>query len=139
MKNKILIIEARFYDHLADMGLTGVKDELEKLGFEYDVITLYGALEIPAVLANTRDHYKGYITLGCVIRGETTHYDLVANESFRGIYEIVNAHGLALGNAIQTVENESQAIARLDPKQMNKGAAAVRAMKSVLDIKDTYK
>lgn len=132
---KILIIEARFYEHLADMGLSGAKAELETLGFEYDVITVPGALEIPAILQIKKNDYDGFVTLGCVIRGQTTHYERVSEDSFRGIYDIVYSEGLALGNAIQTVENEGQAVARLDPDQMNKGGAAVLAMKAVLDIK----
>lgn len=136
---KVLIIEARFYDHLADMALHGAKVELDRLGFAYDVKTVPGALEIPAVLQVAKDHYDGFVTLGCVIRGETTHYERVSEDSFRGIYDIVYEHGLALGNAIQTVENEEQALARLDPKQMNKAGAAVLAMKAVMDIKGDFK
>lgn len=138
MTKDVLIIEARFYDHLADMGLKGATAELDALGLSYDVITVPGALEIPLVLGMTRDSYKGFVALGCVIRGETTHYDLVSNESFRGIYDLATVHNLCVGNGIQTVENEAQAIARLDPAQKNKGAGAVRAMKALMDVKAKY-
>ncbi len=137
MSKDVLIIEARFYTHLADMALAGATAQLDEYGLSYDVITVPGALEIPIVLSMAKSKYKGFIALGCVIRGETGHYDMVCNESFRGIYELANAHSLCVGNGIQTVETEAQAIARLDPKQMNKGAGAVRAMKSLLDIKAT--
>lgn len=135
MSKDVLIIEARFYDHLADMGLKGAAAQLDELGLSYDVVTVPGALEIPAVLSMAKGKYKGFVALGCVIRGETTHYDLVSNESFRGIYDLVTAHALCVGNGIQTVENEAQAIDRLDPARKNKGAGAVRAMKALLDIK----
>ncbi len=135
---KILIIEARFYGHLADMGLEGAKAAIEAAGATYDVVTVPGCLEIPAALLFAKDHYDGFVTLGCVIRGKTTHYEMVSNESFRGIYNIAHHNGLCVGNGIQTVENEAQAIERLHPEQMNKAGAAARAALRLIEIKKQY-
>lgn len=138
MSAKVLIIEARFYTHLADMGLAGARAALDAAGATHDVVTVPGCLEIPAALLFARDKYDAFVILGCIIRGETTHYDMVSNESFRGIYDIVHRYGLCLGNGIQTVENEAQAIARLDPAQKDKGGAAARAALTMHEIKARY-
>lgn len=135
---RVLIIEARFYNHLADMALAGAKAALDKEGATYDVASVPGALEIPSVLMLAKDKYDAFVVLGTVIRGETSHYDLVCNESFRGVYNIAHHYGLALGNGIQTVETEAQAIDRLDPARKNKGGAAAMAALTVLGFKRMF-
>ncbi len=138
MTTKALIIEARFYDEINDMLVQGAQTVLEGAGVEYDVLTVPGALEISAALNFTKDKYDAFVTLGCVIRGETTHYEICCNESARGIYDLVLQHNLALGNGIQTVENKMQAITRADPAQKNKGAGAAEAALRMLEIKKKY-
>lgn len=135
---RILIIEARFYDHLADMALAGAKAELERAGADYDVASVPGAMEIPSILAFARDKYDAFVVLGTIIRGETSHYDMVCGETFRGVYNIAHHYGLAVGNGIQTVENEAQAIDRLDPARKNKGGAAAAAALTVLGFKRLF-
>ncbi len=133
---KVLIIEARYYKHINDLLLDGVKETLNKAGATFDVLTVPGALEIPAALKLSLGlGYDAYVVMGCIIRGETSHYDIVCNESARGVYEMVLDYDLALGNAILTVENEAQAIARADKTQKNKGGDAAGAALRLLEIK----
>lgn len=135
---KICIVEARFYDDIADMLMAGAKAALEKVGVACDTVSVPGALEIPPAIGMLEEKgiYDGYVALGCVIRGETTHYDTVANESSRGIMDLGVGLGLAIGNGILTVENRQQAVVRADPAQKNKGAGAAEAMLSLLAIRD---
>ena len=139
--DRALIIEARYYNHISDMLLQGAQDALKNAGVPYDVVTVPGALEIPAALkfAAGKGGYAAYVVLGCVIRGETTHYDVVQNESARGIYQLVLEQGLALGNAILTVENEAQALARADIGQMNKGGGAAEAALVMRNLKERFR
>lgn len=135
----ILIIEARFYTHIADMLVQGATDYLASKGATYERMDVPGALEIPSVLsmAVNSEKYDGYVVLGCVIRGETSHYDIVCNESARGVYAVALAHDLCVGNGVLTVENEAQAIMRADPHQKNKGKDAAEAALKLLDIKSS--
>lgn len=134
--SKILIIEARYYDHINDLELKGAQQALEEAGMTYDVLTVPGALEIPAALQMSMvKGYDAYVVLGCIIRGETSHYDIVCNESARGVYDLVLQHQLALGNGILTVENEAQALARARPDEKNKGGEAAKAALRMLEIK----
>lgn len=133
---KALIIEAPYYTDVASLLREGAQAELNKTKVPYDIITVPGALEIPAALNfSLNKKYALYIVLGCVIRGETSHYDIVCHESARGVYDLVIKHGLALGNAIVTVENIEQAIIRSDPAQKDKGGAAARAALRMLQVK----
>jgi 6,7-dimethyl-8-ribityllumazine synthase len=135
---KVLIIEARFYREFSDLLLAGAQAALKAAGVTFDVITVPGALEIPAALkfaAEGKNKYDAYIALGVVIRGETSHYDIVCNESARGVYDLVLRHGLALGNGILTVENDDQALDRADPARKNKGGEAARAALEMLQLK----
>jgi 6,7-dimethyl-8-ribityllumazine synthase len=135
----LLIVEARFYDDIADELLAGAKAALEKAGASFDVVTVPGALEVPAAIAIARNGptcYDGYVALGCVIRGETTHYDTVANESARGIMDLAVAHSLAIGNGILTVENDDQAWARA--REMDKGGAAANAALTMIALKARF-
>lgn len=137
MTDRALIIEARYYNHINDMLLQGATEEFQKRGIPYDVVTVPGALEIPAALGFSlkSGKYDAFVILGCIIRGETTHYDVVQNESARGIYDLVHRHGLALGNAILTVENEEQALARADKTRKNKGGEAAAVALTMRDLK----
>jgi 6,7-dimethyl-8-ribityllumazine synthase len=124
----LLIVEARFYDDLADELLAGAKAALAPATF--DVVTVPGALEIPAAIAMAikgATPYDGYVALGCVIRGETTHYDTVANESARGLMDLAVAFTVPIGNGILTVENDEQAWARAKRSGEDKGGFAARA------------
>jgi 6,7-dimethyl-8-ribityllumazine synthase len=126
---RFLIVEARFYDAIADELLAGAEAALEAAGAEHDTITVPGALEIPAAIAMAvegEEHYDGYVALGCVIRGETTHYEIVSGESARGLMDL-SLEGIAIGNGILTVENEGQALARARRSEMDKGGGAANA------------
>ncbi len=137
---RILVVEARFYPDLADELLRGAVDALTAFGAEYDVVTVPGALEIPAVvaLAEEAGHraagvaYDGYVALGTVIRGETYHFEIVANESARGLMDLAIGKRLAIGNGILTVEDEDQAWARARVSEGDKGGGAARACLEVL-------
>lgn len=136
----LLIIEARFYTDIADMLAQGALQALEHAGATQDRIEVPGALEIPGVIsmALDSDYYDGYIALGCVIRGETSHYDVVAGESARGLMQLAVRDGACIGNGILTVENRQQAEARADPQQKNKGAEAARAALRLLQIRERF-
>ena len=136
---KILIIEARFYDHLNDMLIAGAKAAILAAGHQAEVITVPGALEIPGAisLADASGNYDGYVAVGVVIRGETYHFEIVAGESARGIMALT-MDGLAIGNGILTVENEAQALVRADPAQQDKGGEAARAALALLALKQRF-
>jgi 6,7-dimethyl-8-ribityllumazine synthase len=135
----ILIVEAPFYTHIADMQRDGVTEALKAAGATWDVITVPGALEVPAAIAfaDASGQYDGYVALGCVIRGETYHFEVVAGESARAIMALT-LDGLAIGNGILTVENEAQAIARADKKQKNKGGEAAAAALAMVALKQRF-
>lgn len=140
MTEHCLIIEARFYTHISDMLAEGATVALDAAGITYERVSVPGALEIPSVLsfAGQTGKYDAFIVLGCVIRGETGHYDIVCNESARGIYEVALSQNLAVGNGILTVENEAQALERADPKRKNKGRDAAVAAFEVLALKRQF-
>ena len=137
----LLIVEARFYDDIADELLRGATAALERAGASFDRITVPGALEIPAAvaMAEATKRYDGYVALGCVIRGETTHYDTVANESARGLIDLSIQQRLAIGNGILTVENDDQAWARARVSESNKGGAAAEAALTMVALKARLK
>lgn len=139
----ILIVEARFYDDLADALLDGAKAALDAAGATYEIVTVPGALEIPAVISFALDaeedggtEYDGYVALGCIIRGETYHFDVVANESSRKLMDLAVDEALAIGNGILTVENEAQAWARARRSEADKGGFAARAALSMIAIRN---
>lgn len=139
----ILIVEARFYDDMADALLDGAKAALEAAGATYDVVTVPGALEIPAAIAMALDGgdngnvvYDGYVALGMVIRGETYHFDIVANESSRALMDLAVSESLAIGNGILTVENDEQAWARARRSDKDKGGFAARAALTMIALKE---
>lgn len=138
---RILIVEARFYDDLADALLAGAKASLAGAGATYDIVTVPGALEIPAAIAmalRANRPYDGYVALGCVIRGETKHFDIVAGESARGIMDLSVAFAVPIGNGILTVENEDQAWARARASEQNKGGAAADAALRMMALKSQF-
>lgn len=125
---KVLIVVAPYYKDIADNMLAGAKAELDAAGATYEVAEVPGALEIPTAIgiAHRQSNFDGYVALGCVIRGETTHYDTVCNDSSRGL-TLLGLNGACIGNAILTVENRTQAEVRADPADQNKGAGAAAA------------
>lgn len=135
----ILIVEAPFYTHIAAMQRDGVTEALKSAGATWEVISVPGALEIPAAIAFAEQSgtFDGYVALGCVIRGETYHFEVVAGESARAIMALT-LDGLAIGNGILTVENEAQAIARADKRQKNKGGEAAQAALAMVALKQRF-
>ena len=140
---RLLIIEARFYDDLSNALLEGAKAALDEAGALYDVVTVPGALEIPAVVSFALDaaegdgtDYDGFVALGCVIRGETYHFDIVANESCRALMDLAVEESLAIGNGILTVDDEEQAWARARRNEGDKGGFAARAALTMIALRD---
>lgn len=136
---RFLIVEARFYDHLNDMLIDGARAALKAAGHKADVITVPGALEIPAAisLADASGDYDGYVAIGVVIRGETYHFEIVAGESARGVMALT-MDGIPIGNGILTVENEQQALVRADAAQKDKGGEAAKAAVALYDLKQRF-
>ena len=133
----ILIVEARFYTALADALLDGATAALTAAGASFDVVTVPGALEIPAAVSLAAEQYDGFVALGCVIRGETYHFEVVASESARGLMALT-LDGLAIGNGILTVENEAQAWARANRSDKDKGGEAAKAALAMLALKARF-
>lgn len=125
---KVLIVVSPYYSDIAAGLLSGAKTALEDAGATYEVVEMPGALEIPTAIgiAERRSNFDGFVALGCVIRGETTHYETVCNDSSRAL-QLLGLQGLCIGNGILTVENKDQADVRADPKGQNKGGGAVLA------------
>ena len=142
-KAHLLIVEARFHEGLADALLDGAKAALDEAGATCDVVTVPGALEVPAVIAFAEEAaeeggtgYDGYVALGCVIRGETYHFEIVANESSRGLMDLATHGLLAIGNGILTVENEEQAWVRARRDDGDKGGFAARAALTMIALRE---
>lgn len=135
-KPEILIVCANFYEEITDNLLEGVKAVLKDERVTYEVIEVPGALEIaPAIKrANEVAKFDGYIALGCIIRGETYHFEVVSNESARALTDLAIHHNIMSGNGILTCENRQQATVRADPMQKDKGGEAAHALLSLLDI-----
>ncbi|MGB7046649.1 MAG: 6,7-dimethyl-8-ribityllumazine synthase [Methylocella sp.] len=139
---RFLIVEARYYENIAGMLLEGAKTVFAKAGASFELVRVPGALEIPLALAIALDHaevskrpFDGAVALGCVIRGETRHFEIVANESARALMQLALARKLAFGNGVLTVENEAQALTRADPHQGDKGGDAARAALAIHRLK----
>ena len=139
-KPHLLVVDAPYYADISSSLMDGVKAVLEEAGATYDYMPVPGVLEIPAAVsfavASSRA-YDGYVVIGCVIRGETTHYDIVANESARALMDLTVNHNLALGNGIQTVENEEQAWARARVDQKDKGGGAASAALAMIELRNS--
>ena len=147
-KPHIMIIEARFYEDYADMLLGGAKAVLERAGCSYDVITVPGALEVPAAIAfaikalsfdEMRRRYDGYVALGTVIKGGTRHDKIVGDISAQGLQQLASQHTLAIGNGILTVESKEQAMERADPARMDKGGGAAEACLRMIELKNSFR
>jgi 6,7-dimethyl-8-ribityllumazine synthase len=125
---KILIVVSPYYSDIAEGLLKGAKAQIEAAGAEWDVVEMPGALEIPTAIgiSDRKSNFDGYVALGCVIRGQTTHYETVCNDSSRAL-QLLGLQGLCIGNGILTVENHEQATVRADPKGQNKGGGAAAA------------
>jgi 6,7-dimethyl-8-ribityllumazine synthase len=139
---RILVVEARYYDDIADALLAGAKKALHEAGALFDCISVPGSLEIPTAIAialdaaqKKRRPYDGAVALGCVIRGETIHFEIVSHESARGLLDLSVARGIPIGNGIITVENEAQAKARASVDDQDKGGGAVRATLTLVGLK----
>ncbi len=125
---KLLIVVAPYYKDIADNLIAGAKAEIEAAGGSWELVEVPGALEVPTAIgiADRKSNFDGYVALGCVIRGETTHYETVCNDSSRAI-QLLGLQGLCIGNGILTVENRAQAEVRADPADQNKGGGAAAA------------
>ncbi|MFN3461399.1 MAG: 6,7-dimethyl-8-ribityllumazine synthase [Oceanibaculum sp.] len=136
----VLIVEARFYEDLADELVKGAMAALDAAGATYDRIAVPGAFEIPAAIgyAAQGGKYAGYVALGCVIRGETTHYDYVCGESARGLQDLAIQQRLAIGYGILTCENGEQAWARASVTRKNKGKDAAEACLAMIELKQRF-
>lgn len=142
-----MIVEARFYEDLADSLVGGAIAVLEEAGAEFERFAVPGAFEIPAAIAyavrsmefdTSRRRFDGYVALGCVIRGETTHYDYVCGESARGLMDLATRYALAIGYGILTCENGDQAWARAAANGRNKGGAAAQACLDMIALKNRF-
>ena len=136
----VLIVEARFYSHLNDMLLDGARRAIEAAGHSHETVTVPGALEVPAAIALGAEtgRFDAYVALGVIIRGETYHFEVVSNESARGLMALT-LDGLAIGNGILTVEDEAQAQVRADPAQKDKGGEAAKAAIRMLEIANSFR
>src|SRR5471032_2472450 len=142
-KLRLLIVEARFYVDLSDALLQGATEAIIAAGAEHDTVTVPGALEIPAAIALAEEgghrpagiRYDGYVALGTVIRGETYHFEIVANESARGLMDLTIGKRLCIGNGILTVEDEAQAWARAKLSEGDKGGGAARAALTMVSLR----
>lgn len=138
----ILIVEARFYENMSDALLDGAKSALDAAGATYEIATVMGALEIPAAITfaligeeEGGTKYDGFVALGMVIRGETYHFDIVANETARALMDLSIDAAIPLGNGIMTVENEAQAWARAKKSELDKGGFAAKAALKMIELK----
>ncbi len=135
----VLIVEARFYDDFADELLKGATAVLKAAGCTWEVVTVPGALEIPGAMSLAADtgRYDGYVALGTIIRGETYHFEVVSNESARGIMALT-LDGLAIGNGILTCENDEQAWARARVSEKDKGGDAAKAALAMMALREKF-
>jgi 6,7-dimethyl-8-ribityllumazine synthase len=134
----ILLVEAPYYTHIADQLRQGAERALAAAGATHETISVPGAFEVPAAIglvARATNRFDGFVALGCVIRGETSHYDHICSESARGLQDLAVREGLAIGFGILTVENEAQALARASANRRDKGGEAVRACLAIVDLK----
>ena len=135
----VLLVEARFYPHLNDMLLAGARRAIDSVGHKHETLTVPGALEVPGAIAlmARSGRYCAFVGLGVVIRGETYHFEIVSNESARGLMDL-SLQGYAIGNGILTVENEAQAVVRCDPDQLDKGGGAAAAALALFDLRQKF-
>jgi 6,7-dimethyl-8-ribityllumazine synthase len=139
---RVLIVEARFYDDIADALLAGASQVLKEAGAQFDCLTVPGSLEIPSAIAMALDAaqrrrrpYDGVVALGCVIRGDTIHFEIVSHQSARGLMDLSVSRRVPIGNGIITVDNDEQAWLRARPQEQDKGGDAARAALAMIDLK----
>jgi 6,7-dimethyl-8-ribityllumazine synthase len=135
---RVLIVEARFYPEISDALYDGAAHALDAADVSSERVTVPGALEIPAAIKLAAAHYDGFVALGCVIRGETYHFEVVAAESARGLMDLMLRDGLCIGNGILTVEDEGQAFHRARRENLDKGGDAARACLALMDLKARF-
>ena len=133
-KLKVCIVSAPYYKEITDNLIRGALNVLNKLNANTEIVEVSGALEIPTAISLMEKEFDGFIAVGCIIRGETTHYEIVSTESSRGLTNL-GLKKICIGNAILTVENRLQAEERADPKVFNKGGEACNALLSIIKIK----
>jgi 6,7-dimethyl-8-ribityllumazine synthase len=138
MTKHVLIVDGRFYEDIADELVSGAEAELKAHNITFDHMSVPGAFEIPSVIsmAITSEKYDGYIALGCVIRGETTHYDYVCGQTARALQQLAIECHAAIGNGILTVENKEQAMVRASVAKGNKGKMAANACIAMMGVKE---
>lgn len=136
---KVLIVEARFYDHLNNLLIEGARAAIEAAGHSHETITVPGALEVPGAIAMAAEtgRYDAFVGIGVVIRGETYHFEVVSNESARGLMALT-MDGIPIGNGILTVENEAQALTRARPDEKDKGGEAAKAALAMLELRERF-
>lgn len=139
---RILLVEARFYDDIADLLLAGAMKQLKAAGADVEHISVPGSLEVPAAIAlaleaaaKKRRPFDGVVALGCVIRGDTIHFEIVSNESARALMDLAITRNVPIGNGIITVNTEAQALARASAEEQDKGGDAARAALSLVRVK----
>lgn len=135
---RVLLVEARFYPEISDALYEGAMKVLTEAGAVTERIQVPGALEIPGAIRLAASHFDGFVALGCVMRGETWHFEVVSNESARGLMDLTVRDGLCIGNGILTVETEEQAIVRAAPDRGNKGGDAARACLALMQVKSAF-
>ena len=135
---RVLIVEARFYPEISDALYEGARRALDVAGVANERVAVPGALEIPGAIKFAARHYDGFVALGCVIRGETHHFEVVANESARALMDLVLSDGLCIGNGILTVEDEEQAFHRARREELDKGGDAARACLALMSLKERF-
>ncbi len=147
-KPHIMVVEARFYGEINDLLLAGARAVLDRAEASYEIVTVPGALEIPAAIAYavkamnydpTRRRFEGYVALGAIIRGGTRHDEIVGDLSAKGLQELALRHTLAVGNGIVTCNDMQQALERADPARMNKGGGAAEACLRMIELKHQFK
>ena len=147
-KPHVLIVEGRFYDDIADLQLQGAKAVLDRVGVEYQILTVPGALEIPSAVLYTvkgldydamRRRYDGYVALGCILKGGTQHDEIVATQSARGLQDLAFQYTLAIGNGILTCNTHEQALERADMTRQDRAGAAAIACLRLIEIKHQYR
>lgn len=147
-KPHVLVVEARFYNDVADLQLDGVKTVFDRWGVSYEVLTVPGSLEIPAAIVYAvkaldydavRRRFDGYVALGCVMKGGTMHDQVVATESARGLQDLAMRYALAIGNGILTCNNMEQALERADKTKLNRSGEAAEACLRMIEIKQQFR
>jgi 6,7-dimethyl-8-ribityllumazine synthase len=144
----LLVVEGRYYNDIADLQLAGAKAVMDRVGASYEIITVPGALEIPSAMLYAvkgldfdavRRRFDGYVALGCILKGDTMHDQIVGLESARGLQELALRYVLAVGNGILTCNSHAQAIERADPAQQDRAGAAVEACLRQIEIKHQFR